>query len=103
MKDIEHISHEVLNELKTSIASGHLKKKWSVVQIVEHEFIFWETNIKAWCSDSEHYLSLWVDYLGRCGCSSVSATYVERLLSSCSKRLRFKRTSVGFRRMNNGQ
>ena len=103
MNEIEIISHEVLDELKASVASGHLKKKWSVAQIVEHEFVFWETNIKTWCSDSEHYLSLWIDYLGRCGCGSVSASYVDRLLSSCSRKLKFKRTSVGFRRLNNEQ
>lgn len=99
MEQIERISYEVLDELKSSIASGHLKNKYSAVQIVEHELFFWETNIKCWCSDSEHYLTLWIDFLEKCGCGRVSSSYMSKILSLVSNKLKIKRVATGFRRI----
>lgn len=100
MDEIGLISIEVLNELKTSLANGYIKKKYSVAQIVEHEMFFWETRIKVWCSSNEEYLSLWIDFLDRCGCGAVSLSYLEKLLTATAKKIKLKRTINGFRRVN---
>lgn len=100
MDEISLISIEVLDELKTSLANGYIKKKYSVAQIVEHEMFFWETRIKVWCSSNDEYLALWMDFLGRCGFGAVSSSYLEKLFTATAKKLKLKRTTNGFRRVN---